>query len=639
MKNLNHYMLPRLTEDLYVKEGRSSIALTKEVANKINELVDAYNNLYMERLTKIQEQDGKIQGGILYMKDNLANTLHDMLELMKSNGDFNSIIRDVVEPNIANLMMKTENVISVTSYGAVGDGYHDDTDAIQKAIDYAHTHNKTVQLPAGNFKITKTLKVYEHQEITGISRLHTIITAEGCNKAIEFIRSEDYVFDYTEGQKIRNLCIDCVDGGYGIYSELSCPYIEIDNVNINNSTTGIHLNKGCWVASLSHINIWKCETGVYIGASGTSTKLEHIYVMYATKVAYDIVGLSYSTWSNVCADWCTDKVYKFNFCNIVINGLGCECIDATNTLELNNSRISINSANIFALVNETATYIVGNGSQLLIENSSIGANAESKGKFCDSVTKFDIELKNCKLNGIEGASSSGYAFNTTTFNTGRSFYHTTLDDKFSYIGKSTNDGNDPHKVGYDIPMPTIFGNVLGDVLVGENIDNRQWKQVKRAGDIFINQAPNNHIAFYQQITDTEMYYSKGLITSVSGNVITVSSVSLGSMAIKRGTTIEVGGSLYNESGDYTTITSVNLEGCTITVEDGSLFNLDEHFYYKPDITFMKDAKYKAVQHITIGTNAERPSDAPVGFMYFDVSIMKPIWKTSSRWIDATGAEV
>lgn len=39
-----------------------------------------------------------------------------------------------------------------------------------------------------------------------------------------------------------------------------------------------------------------------------------------------------------------------------------------------------------------------------------------------------------------------------------------------------------------------------------------------------------------------------------------------------------------------------------------------------------------------GTSAERPN-GPVGMMYFDESINKPIWKAYTGWVDATGAAV
>lgn len=40
-----------------------------------------------------------------------------------------------------------------------------------------------------------------------------------------------------------------------------------------------------------------------------------------------------------------------------------------------------------------------------------------------------------------------------------------------------------------------------------------------------------------------------------------------------------------------------------------------------------------------GTTAMRPSTATTGFMFFDTSINKPIWRSGSTWRDATGATV
>ena len=48
MEYINKFMLPRLTEDMYEKEAISSIHLTKEIANKINELIEAYNFISKE---------------------------------------------------------------------------------------------------------------------------------------------------------------------------------------------------------------------------------------------------------------------------------------------------------------------------------------------------------------------------------------------------------------------------------------------------------------------------------------------------------------------------------------------------------------------------------------------------------------
>lgn len=42
---------------------------------------------------------------------------------------------------------------------------------------------------------------------------------------------------------------------------------------------------------------------------------------------------------------------------------------------------------------------------------------------------------------------------------------------------------------------------------------------------------------------------------------------------------------------------------------------------------------------TSGTTAERPSNAPTGFVYIDTTLNKPIYKTATGWVDATGTAV
>lgn len=86
MKEIKEFMLPEHTNSLYNNEAISSISLTKEVAGKINELVNAYNELSRVDLNYKQEQEGKIRKAILYMKDNLVNSLQHLLDLLVENG-------------------------------------------------------------------------------------------------------------------------------------------------------------------------------------------------------------------------------------------------------------------------------------------------------------------------------------------------------------------------------------------------------------------------------------------------------------------------------------------------------------------------------------------------------------------------
>ena len=57
------------------------------------------------------------------------------------------------------LTLAAPSAIDPTDYGALGDGIHDDTAAIQKALDDATSRSKVVCLPAGSYLISDTLNI------------------------------------------------------------------------------------------------------------------------------------------------------------------------------------------------------------------------------------------------------------------------------------------------------------------------------------------------------------------------------------------------------------------------------------------------------------------------------------------------
>lgn len=163
LKQIRKFMLPEHTNTLYEKEAISSISLTKEVASKINELVDAYNKLSLGNLEKDQEQDGKINKAVIYMKDNLLNTLDELLQLYIDNG----IIREKIIDYFEYLKPYTDLVVEPS-----GDttGYND----------YKHIQDKldkcnTVILSAGEYHLYKPLTLKSGSYITGKGTVNTVI--------------------------------------------------------------------------------------------------------------------------------------------------------------------------------------------------------------------------------------------------------------------------------------------------------------------------------------------------------------------------------------------------------------------------------------------------------------------------------
>lgn len=107
MNKIKHFMLPEHTNSLYEKEAISSIALAREVAAKINEIVDSINELASLDITWKQEQEGTIRKAVIYIKDNLLNKLNDLAVMYEKDGIFNSYVKQYtkeLEKRIENLL-------------------------------------------------------------------------------------------------------------------------------------------------------------------------------------------------------------------------------------------------------------------------------------------------------------------------------------------------------------------------------------------------------------------------------------------------------------------------------------------------------------------------------------------------------
>lgn len=155
MNKIKHFMLPEHTNRLYENEAISSISLTRDVADKINELVDAYNKLSEKDIIWKQEQEGRIRKGVVFMKDNLINSLHDLFELYLSNNDISKLVTNTMLNNDAKMLATLGTIVNVKNFGAVGDGVRDDTYEIKSAIQHAkEVGNCIVYFPRGVYRYT-----------------------------------------------------------------------------------------------------------------------------------------------------------------------------------------------------------------------------------------------------------------------------------------------------------------------------------------------------------------------------------------------------------------------------------------------------------------------------------------------------
>ncbi len=126
MEKLSHYILPENLNRLYHEEASSAIGLCRDLADKYNELVDAFNTFSKTDLAWKQGQEGTIRKGILYMKDNLVNTLQDLYNILQQQGFIDNriaVYTAEIEAKATNLESRFNTFLgSATEDGEILDG-------------------------------------------------------------------------------------------------------------------------------------------------------------------------------------------------------------------------------------------------------------------------------------------------------------------------------------------------------------------------------------------------------------------------------------------------------------------------------------------------------------------------------------
>ena len=155
MKKITKFNLPEHSNNLYKEEAISSIGLTHEIATKINELIEAYNRLSETDLEWKQTQEGYIRKGVLFMKDNILNSIQELLDLVgvkliketvnnEVKGAVTSIANGKVDKNgneqitLSMLSQEVKEALTGGSVAVVGEGAVNTSNIVDKAI----TQNK-----------------------------------------------------------------------------------------------------------------------------------------------------------------------------------------------------------------------------------------------------------------------------------------------------------------------------------------------------------------------------------------------------------------------------------------------------------------------------------------------------------------
>ena len=94
MEKIEKYVLPEYLNNLFKDEAHTFLSLTVDCANKINELIDAFNMFNNTDEVDKLNQNGKIAGAIRYMKDNLQSSLKELTNTLIDTGYFDAKIEE-----------------------------------------------------------------------------------------------------------------------------------------------------------------------------------------------------------------------------------------------------------------------------------------------------------------------------------------------------------------------------------------------------------------------------------------------------------------------------------------------------------------------------------------------------------------
>lgn len=561
----------------------------------------------------------------------------------------------------ANLIIDS-NHLNVKQFGAYGDNDHDDLTSIQTAIDYGMANGYyKIYLPSGYYVVSNAINLYEHMELTGnvkddthiLKNVNSTDPTANVDAIIILKKTAEYSPRYSERQHINNIWLE---GNrtttYGIYSSTESPRIEIDDVAIQKVITGIKLQAG-WVYAITDVGINPVENGIDIGGLGASTTLNltNTYVNGGTGIGYKLRGVGYSGLTNVACDNNSGTGYHFEYCNLSIDGFGCECPEASKSIYIAQSKVDINNGTLVVNPTSSSYVCIDNGTSEVLINKMVfhdygENNDETPGKFLNCRDRGNTKFINCTIDK-KFTTPNSYAQpndNQKISNTRGDYM---INGNASTCGLGTVNYREDDfitKTNQDFHMGSIIFNNRGSARYSLDGTDRRYKPAHDLGDIIVNQAPAlNGVAMFQQISDSRDSLMAGSITSVNitgtTGTITMDTLDLANFSKSRGIVVETNHDIQSSTGGTASITGVDFTTNTLTLSNISgSFDVSDSVTYKGKYN-IGNSTYSNIQSIGYGTSAQRPSSPVNGYMYWDTTLGKPIWRVGNAWKDATGTNV
>lgn len=242
-----------------------------ELSESNRALISKIDGLYVNSVMAIKNLDGLKAGDVIktlgyHTANDGGGGLYIIKERTNEHTEDNALLYFISDTLVAELVI--EGPLNVKQFGATGDGVTDDTDAIQKALNYMRTYPRTekdyreLYFPQGKYLVTDTLLINNGRYIKIYGKADIIATM---NKPILSIVSSMYVY-------INDLLIEQLS----TESEAECISIDTSYILEFNTTNIIGGSKAVHIVSGNNIifnscSLRKAKINVYTESCGNNT--------------------------------------------------------------------------------------------------------------------------------------------------------------------------------------------------------------------------------------------------------------------------------------------------------------------------------------------------------------------------------
>jgi len=550
-------------------------------------------------------------GGALYKIRNITNedVVNDMDIISLNN------------PNLISEIVVNEK-INIKQFGAKGDSIHDDTQNIQRAVNYAFENNLKVNINGSNnyYLITMPIilditrgangywqgkgsiiygenkdtcrivkignSVYTNHSNPNVNNINATFISANTNESLE--KGTGIVIDNVSLENYSDTSFNKTSDSLGLWTNV--PRSTYKNLNIT-AYKGIDAN--CFSCLFENI-VYNCIEKALELSSGTSNLFRFMYAPGCTN-PYKIIS-SYSTLMNVCCDNGRGTLFNLGGMGLSLIDCGCESVNAQNIFKINNNYTTLSIKNFYM--------------HRQIGDSENNINLEDCAVLY-SQYQCVVDIDN---------------FSVIEFN------KLDTDNHNSYFFKP--EGNGATAIATSLKNLRYYKNYQGEknkrMLLWYSYPSRQCQQRYSTPTAQFNYSVTDDLNIYPFIGG---YYGDNLPYE------------------------SMGGSI-NESNISSTKTLwLDCKTKYTTSKDSNIRYTAQH--HKGDIQFYNDPLLMNALGLAItneintytwdaieipivlrGTTEERPTqNLYIGLMYFDTTLNKPIWRKSNGWVDSTGNTV